>query len=141
MLNIGHSAECIVHRKTMAAQYTSYRNLIVYQKAKGLTVDLINYFSKNRVYKSYEFLINQLFRSVSSIGANIAEGYGRHYTQSFRQFLSIARGSSFETDYWLDIATETGLARSDILNDFSERNNELAKMLTTMMKRTERSKN
>lgn len=44
----------------------------------------------------------QLVRAADSIGANIAEAYGRfHYGDKLR-FLYCARGSVFETKYWLD---------------------------------------
>ena len=38
-----------------SAQKTSYKNLIVYQKAKQLTVDVIKYFSKFKFPKTQEF--------------------------------------------------------------------------------------
>lgn len=119
----------------------SYKNLIVYQKAKLLTVESIKYFSDNRLDKISEILINQFIRSISSIGANIAEGYGRHYQKNYRQFISIARGSSFESDYWLDVMLETKKFDYKIINEFLERNTELIKILTTLMKNLERTNN
>ena len=77
----------------------SYKNLIVYQKAKELSYKALKYFYSAHLKKTEEFLIDQLLRSACSIAANIAEGYGRHYQKNFRQFLSIARASSFELDY------------------------------------------
>ena len=76
-------------------------------------------------------------RAVSSIGANIAEGYGRHYKQDYRRFISIARGSSFEADYWLDILTKTKPQYIIKLQEFRNKNDELSKMLTGMMKKLE----
>ena len=87
----------------MAVKHTNHKDLIVYRKSKSLALDLIRIFSKKKFPKIYEFVILQLLRSVTSICANIVEGYGRHYRKSFRQFLSIARGSCFETEYWLEI--------------------------------------
>jgi four helix bundle protein len=116
---------------------SSYKNLIVYQKAKNLTVEAINYFSNKRLDKISEILINQFIRSISSIGANIAEGYGRHYQKNYRQFISIARGSSFESDYWLEVMLETKKFDNKIISEFSEKNSELIKILTTLMKNLE----
>lgn len=115
----------------------SYKNLIVYQKAKLLTVGVIKYFSSKHLDKISEILVNQLTRSISSIGANIAEGYGRHYQKSYRQFIGIARGSSFESDYWLDVMFETKKFNGEIIDEFLQRNNELIKILTTIMKNLE----
>ncbi|MBL9173173.1 MAG: four helix bundle protein [Verrucomicrobiales bacterium] len=43
----------------------------------------------------------QLVRSADSIGANIAEGFGRGSYQDNRRFVRISRGSLFETRHWL----------------------------------------
>lgn len=113
-------------------------NLLVYQKSVSVSVDIIKYFSKNKFQKRYEFLILQLLRSASSIGANIAEGFGRHYIKSYRQFLSISRGSCFETTYWLDIAINSKLFNNKDMLAFKVRCEEIIRMLTVMMKKLER---
>lgn len=115
----------------------SYKNLIAYQKAKLLTVEAIKYFSSQHPDRISEILVGQLIRSISSIGANIAEGYGRHYQKSYRQFIGIARGSSFEADYWLDVMLETKKFSNEIVKSFIQRNTELIKILTTIMKNLE----
>src|SRR3990172_5554021 len=47
----------------------------------------------------------QLAPTVDSVGANIAEAFGRfHYADKIR-FLYYARGSLFETRYWIGRAT------------------------------------
>ena len=125
---------------TEPVQKSSYKNLIVYQKAKTLTTDIIKYFSEHKLPYTTDFLIKQLLRSISSIGANIAEGYGRYYQGSLRQFYAIARGSSFESDYWLEILQETGKFDEKKISDFINRNTELSKMLTSLMKKTEVSR-
>ena len=122
------------------ARVTSYKDLIVYQKAKQLTIDIISYFSKYNLPKAKDFLIGQLFRAVSSIGANIAEGFGRNYSGSFRQFVGIARGSNFETNYWLEIMLEDKSFNPKEINIFIERNVEISKMLTGLMKKTKGGK-
>ena len=43
----------------------------------------------------------QIVRSADSIGANIAEGTGRHNFQDNRRFVKIARGSLNETQHFL----------------------------------------
>lgn len=119
---------------------SSYKNLIVYQKAKLLTVEAIEYFSTQRLDKTSEILVNQLIRAISSIGANIAEGYGRHYQKSYHQFLGIARGSSFESDYWLDVMLETKKFNNQKIEGFLQKNTELIKILTTIMKNLDSTK-
>ena len=121
------------------AEYSSYKDLIVYQKAEILTKEVIEYFSKFNLPKSKEFAVIQLLRAVASIGANIAEGYGRFYGKSYRQFLAIARGSNFETDYWLRILMGFSDFDKVQLTKFTEGNTELSKMLTVMMKKLQKT--
>ncbi|VTU02073.1 s23 ribosomal protein : S23 ribosomal protein OS=Calothrix sp. PCC 7507 GN=Cal7507_1229 PE=4 SV=1: 23S_rRNA_IVP [Gemmataceae bacterium] len=68
----------------------------------------------------------QLIRAADSIGANIAEGSGRHSPNDNRRFVRIARGSFLETQHWLRRAftrklispEQTGLLR-DIIDRLS----------------------
>jgi four helix bundle protein len=46
----------------------------------------------------------QLTEAADSVGANIAEGYGRYFFKDRIVFLYYARGSAFETQYWLERA-------------------------------------
>jgi len=56
----------------------------------------------------------QLARSADSIGANIAEGYGRYHYKENRNFCFFSRGSILETKSWLkkarvrDLLSEEG---------------------------------
>lgn len=43
----------------------------------------------------------QIVRAADSIGANIAEGYGRYYYKESKQFYFYSRGSLQETKSWL----------------------------------------
>jgi len=119
---------------------SSYKDLIVYQKAKSLSIDVLNYFGHTKYPYQYRFFVNQILRCVCSIGANICEGYGRHYKKNYRQFLSIARGSSFEAEYWFEIAMELKIFDNKKVSAFIEINKEIIKMLTTMMKNMEGGK-
>lgn len=123
-----------------SAKITSYKDLIVYQKSQSLTVDIIKYFSKERDIWAKQFILNQLFRSVSSISANLAEGFGRNYKGSFKNHVSIARGSSFETEYWLEILLELDEFKRETLRNFIDRNSEIIKMLTKLMNKTKGGK-
>ncbi len=51
----------------------------------------------------------QLVRAADSIGANMAESYGRFNYGEQIQFLYYARGSLFETKYWLNRALSRNL--------------------------------
>jgi four helix bundle protein len=51
----------------------------------------------------------QLARAADSIGANIAESYGRYHYGEKLNFLYYAHGSLFETKYWLNRCQKRGL--------------------------------
>jgi len=52
---------------------------------------------------------SQLVRAIDSVGANIAEGYGKGSKLDNARFVKIAKGSLFETQYWLKQANVRGL--------------------------------
>lgn len=112
----------------------SYKDFVVYQKSKQLTIDIIQYFSNYKLPIPKQFLLNQLFRAVGSIPSNIAEGYGRNSKKSFKQFVSISRGSSFEVNCWLDIMSEINDFDKNKLSEFIQRNDEISKMLSSLVK-------
>jgi four helix bundle protein len=56
----------------------------------------------------------QLLRAADSVGANIAEAYGRHGYRDQRRFLYVARGSAYETEHWVDRAVIRGLLSSEV---------------------------
>ena len=51
---------------------------------------------------------SQLTRAADSMGANVAESYGRFHYGEKLQFLYYARGSLFETKYWLNRTAARG---------------------------------
>lgn len=53
-------------------------------------------------------LTNQLRRSAASVGANLAEGYGRHSRNELRRFALIANGSLEEVKNFLLLAADLG---------------------------------
>jgi four helix bundle protein len=83
----------------------SYRNLVVWQKAKAFAVDLYRVteaFPKHELYG----LTSQPRRAGVSVASNIAEGQGRSTSVDFVRFLFNAKGSLLEIDTQLSIAVE-----------------------------------
>ena len=71
----------------------------------------------------------QLVRTADSIGANIAEGYGRyHYGEKLR-FLYFARGSLYETKYWLNRCSKRNLMAKASTQKYNEQLNGLARQI------------
>ena len=105
----------VVSGEEIKMQKSSFEDLQVLQLAEKLA-DMIwdiiiswSYFEKDTLGK-------QIIRSVDSIGANIAEGAGRHNYQDNQRFVKIARGSLHETKYWLKRAYSRKLMTNEQLN-------------------------
>ncbi len=71
----------------------------------------------------------QLARATDSIGANIAEAYGRFHYGEKLQFLYYARGSLFEAKYWLNRSLERDLMTSDEAENYAAKLTDLARKL------------
>ena len=109
-----------------------YRKLIVWQKAMRLAkavYALINQFPATEKYA----LSDQVRRAVVSIPSNIAEGCGRASNRDYAHFLSIARGSLYETMTQLEFAQSLGYI--DAIKDVEELASEISRMLTSLIKK------
>ena len=71
----------------------------------------------------------QITRSADSIGANIAESFGRYNFGEKLQFLYYSRGSLFETKYWLNRTQIRGLMNSNEIQEYVEGLTALARQL------------
>jgi four helix bundle protein len=81
----------------------SYRDLIAWQKAKALALEIYRCtrkFPRDEIYG----LSSQMRRAAVSVPSNIAEGKGRHSHKELVQFLYRARGSLLELETQLSIA-------------------------------------
>jgi four helix bundle protein len=65
-----------------------------------------DYFAKDTIGK-------QIVRSADSIGANIAEGFGRYHYKENKNFCYFSRGSIIETKGWLKKAKDRNLLPDD----------------------------
>jgi four helix bundle protein len=73
----------------------------------------------------------QMARSADSVGANIAESFGRFNFGEKLQFLYYSRGSIFETKYWLNRTRVRGLMESNQVQEYVNRLTDLARQLNT----------
>jgi four helix bundle protein len=71
----------------------------------------------------------QMARSADSIGANIAESFGRYNFGEKLQFLYYSRGSLFEAKYWLNRTRIRGLMNSNEVQEYVDDLTALARQL------------
>lgn len=73
----------------------------------------------------------QMARSADSIGANIAESFGRYNFGEKLQFLYYSRGSLFETKYWLNRTKIRNLMSAKEVQEYIDQLTSLARQLNT----------
>jgi len=111
----------------------SYREIKLWQKAIELVADI---YSCTRSFPREELygLAGQLRRAAVSIASNIAEGKGRRTDREFLQFLHHARGSVFEVETQLTIASRLGyMPEAEVLRG-GDSASEIARMLNGLIK-------
>ena len=76
---------------------------------------------------------NQLARAVDSIGANIAESFGRfHYSEKINHLYS-SRGSLFETKYWINRCKTRKLLSTETAEKYALQLTEVARQINTFV--------
>ncbi|MCA9380818.1 four helix bundle protein [Candidatus Dojkabacteria bacterium] len=67
--------------------------------------------------KTHKYHIgDQVLRSLDSIAANIAEGYGRYHYKDSLRFYYNARGSLWEAKFWIETLNKRNLIIKDFYN-------------------------
>jgi four helix bundle protein len=78
-------------------------------------------------------LQSQMRRAAVSIPSNIAEGHGRLNDGHFRQFLATSRGSLFELQTQLELASDLKLLNEPTVKELMEHCEEIARMINGLV--------
>jgi four helix bundle protein len=106
----------------------SYRELIAYQKAYQLALDI--YKTTKKFPKDELFgIVSQMRRSAVSVPCNIAEGYCRNHRKEYVQFLNIAFGSCGELETLLSLSKDLGYLALNDFNTFDEQLKDVSRLL------------
>ena len=84
-------------------------------------------------------LANQLLRSGTSIGANIAEAQAGQSKKDFTAKMAIAAKEARETHYWLKLLTATNIVPEAKLANLKDESNQLIAILTTIVKTSQKN--
>src|ERR1035437_2454202 len=112
----------------------SYRDLIAWQKAKSVALDVYRCtrrFPRDEVYG----LSSQMRRAAVSVPSNIAEGKGRYSQKEFVQFLYHARGSLLELETQLSIAGDLDYIDRPLFESLESETEELGRILNGLINR------
>lgn len=108
---------------------TRYKKLLVYRHAVSLADDVRDQVLRWNSLDAWSLGI-QLVRAADSIGANIAEAYGRRGSPDQRRLLYVARGSAYEAEHWIYRAGVRGL----ISDEFARRITEVTRLLNGLIR-------
>ena len=109
-----------------------FHTIAAWQKADDLTVKVYEvtdlkkgYFPRHQLYS----LIQQLQKAAVSVAANIAEESGRQGIREYIHFLSIARGSLTEVEYYIHLANRNKYLPVDVHQQLDDMQSEAARTL------------
>ena len=111
----------------------SFRDLDVYQRARGMNVGLHELVLTLPDIEKYG-LVDQIRRASKSIVANIAEGWAvRESAKDFKRYLRMALGSANEIEAHLEMANDLGYITIDVANAYIEEAQVIARQLNRLM--------
>lgn len=108
------------------------QNLIVI-KTFNFSKEIIKLYIHLKKDKVFE-LASQLFRSATSVGANVEEAQAAQSKKDFIHKMSIAAKEARETRYWLRLLDETELSNKEVkhlLKDIEQIINIITKIVKT----------
>ncbi len=110
-----------------------YQDLIVYQKAYKLAMDIFERTKKFPPEEKFS-LTDQIRRSSRSVCVNFVEAYRRRrYKAHFLSKLNDSETENAETEVWLNFSKDCKFLLAEEFDDFSFRNNEVGKMIWNMI--------
>jgi four helix bundle protein len=120
------------------SQVNSFRDLIVYQKAYKLAMEIFE-ISKGFPKEEKYSLTDQMRRSSRSVTSNLAEAWARKkYPKAFVNKLTDSLGEEYETEVWLDYSRDCNYITISSHSNFMNLYDEVRKMLISMLTHPEK---
>jgi len=120
------------------AAISSYRELIVYQKAYKVSMEIFILSQSYPKEETYS-LTDQIRRSSRSVTANLAESWAkRKYIKVFVNKLTDSLGETLETENWLHYSRDCGYIHQESFESLISQYDEVRKMLISMINNPEK---
>ena len=112
---------------------SSFKELIVYQKAHKLAMDIFELSKKFPKEEKYS-LTDQIRRSSRAVSSCIAESWAKRlYIKAFVNKLTDSLGEEYETEDWLDYSRDCEYISKDEYEKILSSYDEVRKMLISMI--------
>ena len=111
----------------------------IYELARDFAIRIVNMY-KYLVENNMEYIMSkQLFRSGTSIGANVFEGKNAQSRPDFASKMSIALKEATESAYWIDLLHETKYITDSEFQSVSQDCSRIIAVLTKIVKSSKQS--
>ena len=111
----------------------------IYELARDFAIRIVNMY-KYLVENNKEYIMSkQLFRSGTSIGANVFEGKNAQSRPDFASKMSIALKEATESAYWIDLLHETKYITDSEFQSVSQDCSRIIAVLTKIVKSSKQS--
>ena len=115
----------------------SFRDLEVYKLSRQLSKEIFEISKKFPKEEMYS-LTDQVRRSSRSIGAQVAEAWGkRKYEKHFVSKLTDADAEQLETQHWIETALDCSYISNEISDGLLKQYFSIGKMLNSMINKAE----
>jgi four helix bundle protein len=122
-----------------------YKNNIAWQKNQVAIIKTAELIEQFPPAPPFQKISEQLFASIASVGANIAEGYSDYEGNEYQRYLKISLRSAYETDHWLTtlqslVNSRKGKIDQQKLQEINSLNLETIKILKKTIESIKRKK-
>ena len=114
-------------------------DLEIYRMAKEISCDGWDIY-KDFDWQTKKIIGDQFISAIDSIGANIAEGFGRFHYLDRNKFNYNARGSLIESSHWLYLLKERKFINNDSYNNLDQKVKQLSVKLNNYINATKNRK-
>ena len=116
-----------------------YDNSVTRQKSKSFAIRIIKFVQFLQTEKKERIISSQLFRSGTSIGANVRESYNAQSRADFISKLHIALKEADETAYWLELLHESEIIDKLCFDSMYNDLKEIIALLTASIKTSKKN--
>jgi four helix bundle protein len=116
---------------------SGYKDLKVWQINQNCVLGSLKLLNEYKRDYARGHIAKQLFRALTSIGANLAEGHESYEGKEYIRYINIAIRSAVEVDHWLATLVTSGSNSMETINSLEQKNLEVIKMLKGLRKSIE----
>ena len=113
----------------------------IYEISRAFAIRIVKLYKYLKEEKSEYIISKQLFRSGTSIGANVFEGKNAQSRADFANKMNVALKEASESGYWIDLLHETHYLTDSEFDSINDECSRLIGVLTKIVKATKQQEN